>query len=248
MLANRTSRWSIATALICLAVLAVSWFLLISPRRADASAVRGQAVQTDAQAARLEVQLAGLKSDFASLSKRKAELKALKEQLPPTADIPDLVRDLQTYATQAGVSLDSIVPATAALLSPDGSTSTSTGVATTGSLVSIPVTVAVTGDYFEVSLFTKYLQTKLTRSFLISGVNATTSAAATTSETATAAPTPTPTADATANTSVTLGISGSVFVLLDGTSSLAEVTKDAQAAAAAAQSSAGTRANTSSTR
>ena len=58
MLTNRTSRWSIGATLLCIALLAASWFLLISPRRADASAVREQVVQSDAQADQLRVDIA----------------------------------------------------------------------------------------------------------------------------------------------------------------------------------------------
>jgi Tfp pilus assembly protein PilO len=241
MFANRTSRWSIGAALLCIAVLAASWFLLINPRRAEAADIRTQAVSAQTQGAQLQVQVAELKAQFADLSKRRAELKAIKKQLPAKADIPALVRQLQTIANRSGVALDSITPAPPALLG--GATA-----ATAGSVVGIPVAVSVTGDYFEASLFIKNLQTKIGRSYLITGLavtsapeevaaTATPTAAATSTAlptstataVATVAPTATPTPLANPLARVTIALSGSVFVLMDGTSTVADVAKEVQA-------------------
>ncbi len=238
MLANRTSRWSIGAALICIALLAVSWFLLIIPRRADASDVRDQAAQADSQAATLQIKIARLKVQFADLPKQKAELAAITKQLPPGADVPSLVRDLQGLATQAGVSLDSITPGLPAVLSPGDPAVATTAAA--GSVVSLPMNLQVSGDYFEAALFVKYLQTKIVRSYLITGLNASPDSKTDTSATANPIPTTTPSAvpttAATAPVSpnldrVSLTITGSVFVLLDGTVTLDDVTKAAKAAA-----------------
>jgi Tfp pilus assembly protein PilO len=238
MLANRTSRWSIGTALICVALLAAAWFLLISPRRDDASSVRGQAVQADNQAATLTTQIAELKSEFADLPKRRAELKVIQQQLPPGAELPTFVRDLQSLAADAGVSMDSITPGAPTVLAKTGVAAPVT--AGSGSVVSVPMTIVVTGEYFEGSLFLKNLQTKLERSYLVTGLAAAPAVvdpAATATATATATPTSTastPTASATTAPvnldPMTLTVEGSVFVLLDGTSTFDDVAKDAKAA------------------
>jgi Tfp pilus assembly protein PilO len=241
MLANRTSRWSIGTVLLCIILLSASWFLLISPRRADAADVQSKVVSTTEQAAELEIQIAQLKADFADLPKRKAELKAIKQQLPPKANIPAFVRDLRSISGQAGVSLDSVAPAGPALLAGAAGSAT----ATDGAVVKIPIAIGITGDYFEAALFLKNLQTKLQRSYLITGLaavpapeeatTATTAPVATATSTAvaTAVATEAPAATAAAVPSldrVTLSITGSVFVLMDGTTTLEQVTKDAKAA------------------
>lgn len=243
MLANRTSRWSIGAALLCVVLLAVSWFLLISPRRADASAVRTQAVQADSQADALQVKLAELKAEFADLPKQKEKLKAIKLQLPPNADIPGFVRQLQSLAAESGVSLDSVTPSAPVVVAAGATTSTAAG---PGTVVSIPMGLVVTGDYFEASLFIKSLQTKISRSYLLTGIGAAPapeSAVAVTAEpvvTSTAAPT---TAETTAPAvaaapinldRVTLTLTGGLFVLMDDTTTLDDVAKDAAAAAKAA--------------
>jgi len=243
MLANRTSRWSIAAALLCIVLLAASWFLLISPRRADASDIRSQTTAAEDQASLLRVKIAELKAEFADLPKQLAELKAIKKQLPPTANIPAWVRDMQSSAAETGVSLDSIVPGTPALV---GAASAS-GVAGTGSVVSVPMTLTLTGDYFEAALFLKRVQAQLHRSYLISGLalvpaeeeaTATATVAPVPTSTSTATPTATATATATAAAEpvtsldrVSVSLTGALFVLMDGTSTLDQVTKDAKAAA-----------------
>ncbi len=252
MLANRTGRWSIGAALICVLLLAASWFLLISPRRADAADVRTQVTATDNQAGDLRIKLAQLKAEFADLPAQKAKLKAIKQQLPPTADIPAFVRSMQSIAAQSGVSLDSITPGAPALL---GNTPGNTA-SGPGSLVGIPMTITISGEYFETVLFLKQVQTKLQRSYLINGLaltpnediatataaptvapTATAIATASPGSTATATPTPVVTAapavtDDTSGTliNVTVNVSGSIFVLLDGTSTLDEVTAATKAA------------------
>jgi Tfp pilus assembly protein PilO len=250
MLANRTTRWSLGAALLCVLLLALSWFMLISPRRADADSIRGQAAQADLQASQLQVKIAQLKSEFADLPKQRAELATIKAQLPPTADIPAFVRTLQSLAAQTGVSLDALSPGTPAVVSATSAAGTAaSGTAGAGSLVSIPVGLTISGDYFEAALFLKNLQTKTQRSYLISSLALTPATAATDSATAaTATPTPTPTATGSAGatavtatptvtatpeslTNVSVAVNGSLFVLLDGTSTLDQVKKDTKAAA-----------------
>jgi Tfp pilus assembly protein PilO len=248
MLANRTSRWSIGTALLCIALLAASWFLLISPRRADAADIRLQVDKADAQAATLNVEISQLKVDFADLPKQKAKLKAIKKQLPPGANIPALVRQLQNLAAQSGLSLDSIAPGAPTVVLPaDVVAPPATTAPGAGALVAVPMTVTLTGDYFEASLFVKRLQTKIQRSYLITGFSAIPAEIEATvapapvvpvipTATGTAAPvvpvpTATPTVAPASLKTLSLTLNGAVFVLLDGVATLDDVAKDAKAAA-----------------
>lgn len=253
MLASRTSRWSIGTALLCVVLLAASWFLLISPRRAEAADLTQQASSVNAQIGTMQQQLARLRDEYAGLAQQKDELKAIQAQLPPDADVAGLVRDLQDFAGTAGVTLQSITPGTPVVLAADGSPDPS-ATATTGSVISVPLALAVSGQYFEDSLYLKYLQTQMTRSVLITGLSTTpaTASETTTGATPTATSTPTPSATAattTADQDLSMTVSASVFVLLDGTSSLADVTAEAKKAAVGAQVAAPAGgANTSTTR
>ena len=242
MLASPTSRWSAGAILLTALVLVASWFLLIGPRRADASALQEQTVAAQSQASTLQIQIAQLKADFSTLDERRAELAAIKRQLPPQAEIPALVRKLQDYAAASGVSLDSITPGTPAIYGQTGAGAS--GTAQPGQVVEIPITVVISGDYFEDSLFVKSLQTKLTRAFLITGlatsekddtaVTDSSGTPATAAATPVVTPVATPVAAAPTLKTTSLQITGSVFTLLDSSASLADVAEQAQAATSAA--------------
>lgn len=237
MFANRTGRWSLGAALLCLVLLAASWFLLISPRRADAAAVRAQAVESDTQAGLLTAKIDELKAEFADLPKQKAKLKAIKKQLPANATIPAFVRELQSLAAESGVDLISISPGTPAVVtSADATVATPTSGA--GTLVSLPIGMVFDGDYFEDSLFLKNLQTRIDRSYLVTGIAAAPAPEPTTAATAAATPTATGTAAAVDSRATlddaTLTLTGSLFVLMDDKTTLDDVARDAAAAAKAA--------------
>lgn len=245
MLDTRTSRWTAATLAVCVALLAATWFLVIAPRRSQAGSLRGQAVTTESQAEAMRVQLNVLRAQFGDLKKQRAKLARIQRQLPSSAQMPQLVRDLQSMAASSGVSLDSVKPG-APVLSKNNS-----------SVVEIPMSLAVKGDYFEDVLFVKHLQTTLDRSFLITGLTvadsdtsgsssdssssgSSSSGSATPTAAPTAAPTGTPAASApaapVAAAKKSMTLSGSIFVLLNGSNSLGSVTKQAQQAAAGAAS------------
>jgi Tfp pilus assembly protein PilO len=224
MLATRTSRWSAVTAAICLLILVATWFLLVSPKRADVTRINEERVSAEDANLGLERRIADLRKQYGELEARRAELAGIRAQLPPSADVPDLVRNLSTLASDAGVELLSVAPGAPRVLD-EG----------LPSVAGIPVTVEASGGYTEDTLFLKYLQTRLNRVFLITNVSvsrgevaaATTSPTATGTATSTATPTAsatstsTPTATATATASPTatsndfsLSITGEVYALL----------------------------------
>jgi Tfp pilus assembly protein PilO len=250
MLSNRTGRWSLGAVLLCAALVAASWFLLISPRRADASDLRAKTTQASSQADQLQLQIAQLKADFADLPRRREELRAIKAQLPTKTDMPALVRTFYSQADAAGVELKSITPGVPVIVTEPGVAAPPT--AGTGALVSVPISLVVEGDYFEGSLYLKNLQTKITRSFLISGLDASAAAVVPTptptpsvtatptpTVTATPTPTPTPTPSPSATAAVvsvpdlshmSLTVNGAVFVLLEAPVTLDDVAEQVKAA------------------
>jgi Tfp pilus assembly protein PilO len=174
-LANRTARWSLGAAALCLVLLLAAWFLLISPRRDDAAAVRDQTTASDQQAQLLQIKLTQLQSQAADLPKQKAKLKEIAAQLTPDADVPQYLRDLQDTAVAAGVDLSSVTPGTPTLVTLTGSTAAAAaatgsgaGLGQSGDLVSLPMNLSLTGDYYQLSEWLKQLQTKVSRSYLIS--------------------------------------------------------------------------------
>lgn len=174
MLSTRTSRWVAATAVLSVVLVAATWLLLIGPRRADAARLREDRVSAQASNDNLRLQIAQLKSQFAQLSTKQAELAAVQQELPPNAELPALVRNLNAIAGTAGVRLDSLTPGAASYVNPTAAAPVGTAggaaAAPKPGLVSIPVAVVVTGDYFQAALFLRKLQTQLHRGFLINSL------------------------------------------------------------------------------
>jgi Tfp pilus assembly protein PilO len=173
MLRTRTSRWSVGTVALCLVLLAAAWFLLIAPRRADAAALADHQVETQQQNEQLQIRIEQLKAQSGQMPAYRAELGGIVKQLPPTADMPQLVRDLNSLAAAAGVVVDTLTPSSAAALKSGSGSSSGTagsaGSAGMSGVVQIPISVVVHGDYFQTVAFLQKLQTQLSRAFLVTG-------------------------------------------------------------------------------
>lgn len=186
MLTSRTARWVAGTTLLCVALLGLSWLLLVSPQRTEAAELRDQNASTQSQNDLLEVKIAQLRAQFAKLPESQAELASILAQMPPDAGMPRLVRDLDAMSESTGVTLSSVTPGPGQTLTtgtavpgaaPAAPTATAAAGAAAGTaavdgstVVAIPVTVAVDGDYFQTVAFLKQLQTQMPRAFLVTAV------------------------------------------------------------------------------
>lgn len=232
------SRWWMLGGVVgALLLLVVAWFLLINPKFTEATQTRENAELVAVNNQQLRLRIEQLKAQAQDLPAKQAELDVLAVQLPPTPDIPTLVRQLSDTAAQTGVDLVSVAPGAPTALAADGAAPTAqpdpsaTDTAapaqpgTSGSLVEIPLTVQVTGPYANVTLFLGRLET-LPRAFLTSGFTIargaegeTTTTSLTTSITAsvfylpglpTVLPTPTPVGGSTATPTVSASATPSV--------------------------------------
>ena len=189
MLATRNSRW-IAGAVGAGLLLSVgTWFLLVGPRLDEAAQLRDEAVSAQAQNDTLQTQIDQLKAQYADLPKKKAELAAVNKEFPAVAEVPTLLRKVNSLAGSAGVTVTSLSPGAATYVSgaagaagtgATGGTGAAgaagtgaTGTVDPNALVSIPVSMDVDGDYFQAAQFVRQLQTSLDRAFLITGVTVT---------------------------------------------------------------------------
>jgi type IV pilus assembly protein PilO len=111
---SMTRRWSLLTAVLIVAILAASWFLLVSPKRSEAAELRGKAAQEQAANDALVVQLNQLKAQSLDLPKKKAELAVLATQIPDNPALPTLVRSLTAAGKKVGVSVIAMKPGTPA--------------------------------------------------------------------------------------------------------------------------------------
>lgn len=191
---DKLKQWVALTALAGLALAAGGWFLVISPKRAEATDLRAVAEQDESANAQLRNDLALLKSRSADLPKEQAKLAAVAAKIPPTPALPSLIRALTAAADSSNVELLSITPeAPAPVVTPvsnvaqqtptsgdapsaeEDSASTATPRARTtssaaGLLNGIPISVVIVGGYFEAERFTAELE-KLPRAFRVTALS-----------------------------------------------------------------------------
>jgi Tfp pilus assembly protein PilO len=139
-------RGPLVAALVGLGVVLLVVVGLILPK---ASAVRSK--QQDVAKAKqaesaLQLQLAQLQADAQDAGKERKLLKSLDAEIPPTADLPGLIRLINAASNQAAVDFMSISPGQPSL-SPDGRVSL------------IPTQISVVGQFFAVDQFLFLLET-----------------------------------------------------------------------------------------
>jgi Tfp pilus assembly protein PilO len=129
----------IAGAIIAVvAVLAV--FFLVLPKMNEVSKTQEDVEAAKAQETALRAQLASLKEAQANAPQVKATIAELSNEVPPTADLPALIRLLTAAADGAGVDFFTMAPGNP-VLDPSGTFST------------IPTSISVTGGYFALDQF-----------------------------------------------------------------------------------------------
>jgi type IV pilus assembly protein PilO len=159
MLTSRTARWVGGTALLCLTLLALTYVLLLAPRRAEAAELQEQQVVAEARNDALRIKLLQLKDQFLKLPESQARFAEILAQLPVEPQTPTLVRDLDTMAKGAGVSLLHVTPGSPAAV--DG----------VEGVQAVPQEIEIEGDYFDTVVFLRKLQGEMKRAFLVTGLD-----------------------------------------------------------------------------
>jgi type IV pilus assembly protein PilO len=148
---EKMRQWTVLTALGVVGVLAAGWFLMVSPQRSHASQLRSEAASVEQSTAGLRSQIAQLKEQQKGETAQQKRLMEIATQIPDNPQLPALIRELSSAAHKAGVSLDSLAPAAPTAV-------TATGTPTTVPLSQIPVTISVTGSYFNIESFVRALE------------------------------------------------------------------------------------------
>ena len=168
-----TRKWTIGAAVLAVLILVATWFLLVSPKRGEATQLQADTAAQLNENASLETQLSVLREQNKDLPKYQADLAALYEQVPQTNALPGFVRQLSTAAEKSGVTLDILTPTPAVPLSVDGAAPESIspeGNLPAGVLAGINVDIAVSGGFFEIQQFANKLE-NLQRYNLVSGLD-----------------------------------------------------------------------------
>ena len=165
--------WRIATALVVVVVVALGWFLGISPQLTRASVAADQLKDVQATNAQHEAELAALKKQFATLPEIEAELDGLRESLPAVPSFAEFMSDLssieaRTNAQVIGYSTEPSIPYAATEEATNkGEVSTSV---TGENFMAIPMSFEVGGTYAQNLDFVSRVQTN-SRLFLITDIN-----------------------------------------------------------------------------
>ena len=173
---DKVKQYVALTALASLAILAGSYQLLISPKKDEAAAVREQTASTVSANAGLRTQLQVLQAQAKELPKKQADLARVAAKIPDNPALPALIRALTAASISAGVEFVSVIPgqptafvapaagvvapvdpAAAAAAAPAPAPAAQ-GASATGELASIPVTLNVVGDFFEIEQFLANLE------------------------------------------------------------------------------------------
>jgi Tfp pilus assembly protein PilO len=170
-----THKWIAGAVALAVAIMAAGWFLLVSPKRSEASDLQSQAdaqLQTNQG---LETELEVLKQQKKDLPEKQAELAGLRTQIPQTESMPSLIRLLDVAADKAGVDLVSMSPTPAVPVAGleaapvDPAAAGAVGVLPSNQLAAINSDITVTGGYFEIERFVNSLE-NLERYVLVAGM------------------------------------------------------------------------------
>jgi hypothetical protein len=192
-----TRGWSAATAVVAVLLVVAAWFLAIEPTRAAAAATREQTVAAESANTALAVRLEQLEQQFVQLPAKEAELAAVRTAMPEDAAIPELIRIVNAYAAENGVTIMSLAPGAPVTLGTDPTAATTAPAApaatpadaapvpadaaplqpTGPAITSIPLVTTVVGDYAGAKGFLQRLQTG-TRAHLVTNLQITAEAPA----------------------------------------------------------------------
>ena len=190
-----TRKMVIMTVVAALAIVAAGWFLLITPKNAEAADLQTKATEQAAGDGALKQKLAMLVQDEKHGAQFQARIADLKRHMPDDTGEPALIREIYKAADFAHVSLIDVTPGApiAGTVPPPAVTATATATgsgspspsdsatdaaprpaprAQESGLSQIPVTMTLKGNYTQIKVFLDRIS-KFQRAFLVSGVNLT---------------------------------------------------------------------------
>lgn len=155
------------TAMGSVAVLALGWFLLVTPKADQAKAVRAETETQLAANRQLQSKIDMLTKQKKELPKLQAELDKFARLIPNNPALPALIRGLSDAADKTDVDLVGVSPGQPALAAAagGGAATTSTGIP----LAQVPVNIKVAGKYAQISQFVAEVEA-LQRAFKVEGL------------------------------------------------------------------------------
>ena len=140
----RRSSLVVGIAFVLISLLAI--VLLVLPKMGDVGVAEDELIAEQAREQPLQTELARLRQAAENAPTLRRELARFQRAVPPVADLPGLINDLQTAADVSGVDFFSVSPSPPAP-------------AATGLATEIPAAIRVIGGFFPVDEFLFRLET-----------------------------------------------------------------------------------------
>ena len=121
----------------------VFWFLLVSPKRAEASALKAEVAALEITVANARI-AATPRSNPDTAPIAVADIFRLAKAMPSVPDMPGILLELDRIAEETGVEFQSVAPATSVVVS---------------DFQTVPITLAFDGNFYELSDFLFRLRT-----------------------------------------------------------------------------------------
>ena len=158
MNANTNNRlWVLGSVVLVVAIVAMGWFLGVSPKLSEASAADQQRSAAEAQNIGHEAELASIKKQYEQLPELKQQLGVLRKALPAGDDLSTFLGELHRLEQSNGVSLTDFgandAQPYAPIADPVTAISTTNPLVTAQNFVAIPVKLSVVGDQAKVMKF-----------------------------------------------------------------------------------------------
>lgn len=163
---------AIVLGLLTVAVFALGWLLGVAPKLAEAAASDSERQLVEVQNAASEAELVRLAEESDRLSELRKQLDKLAVSIPGEHGLEDFLDQLADAAAASGVVIDSVTTGEAAppiATAVEGET-TADAATESGDLLSIPLTIGVSGPMSGVLTFSELVQT-LPRLTLISALS-----------------------------------------------------------------------------
>jgi Tfp pilus assembly protein PilO len=141
---DRLIGMGLAAALILLAV----WFLLVSPEKKQVSKLNEEVATARQSLAAAQQKLSGARTAEAQYSTAYASIVRMGEAVPPSAQVPALVYDLDQLSNSKHIDFNSIT-ASGASSSSSSSSSSSASSSSSGGFKQLPVSLTFSGSFFD---------------------------------------------------------------------------------------------------
>ncbi|HEX7463317.1 MAG TPA: type 4a pilus biogenesis protein PilO [Actinomycetota bacterium] len=135
-----TRRGPIIAAAVSVVVVILAVVFLLLPKMNEVKEVKKDVTDAQSVEQSLRAQLTSLQEAQANAPKFNKQIAKIDTQLPPTADLPGLLRMLRGAADSSAVDFFTVSPGTPTL-------------SASGAFSTVPTTITVTGSYFSVEEF-----------------------------------------------------------------------------------------------